>query len=295
MISIIVSTYKLDRWSTFAENVDETIGVEYEIVKIENQGLMGLCEAYNKGIELAKYPFLCFCHDDIVFGQLDWGKRVIDFFQTNKDYGLLGVAGDSYKTWVPTGWYFPDDRHFCKMDLFQATNSVEDRIHCLRNKPTYSTFAEVVTLDGCWMCTTKEVTNQIKFDEITFNNYHCYDIDFSLQIGEKYKVAVMYGLDITHVSHGSYNADWVSQTLRLFKKWKKKLPKSVNPVSKEDRAYNEFNGFLFFLGKSSENDIGLWNIMRILYTPKYIKLIDIKHWIYLNKWVLGALCRSIFH
>lgn len=294
MISLIVSTYKSDNWSTFTNNVDITIGVEYEIIKIDNPGLMGLCEAYNKGINLAKYPFLCFCHDDIVFGQPNWGNRIVDFFRDNKEYGLLGVAGDSYKTWVPTGWYFPDDRHFCKMDLYQATYSIEDRVHCLRNKPEDKNLDSVITIDGCWMCTTKEVAEQIKFDEKTFTDYHCYDIDYALQVGERYKVGVMYDLDITHVSHGSYNSGWVLQTLKLFRKWKKLLPKSVGFVSREDISYNELNGFLFILGKASENRVGLFSLLRILYTYHFISLVGLRNWIYLNKWTFGAIFRYIF-
>lgn len=293
MISVIVSTYNPERFSAFIQNVEDTIGVEYEILRIDNPGLMSLCEAYNKGIELAKHPYLCFSHDDIVFGQLNWGKRIIDFFQKNQNYGLLGIAGDSYKTWVPTGWYFPDDRHFCKMDLYQATYSVEDRVHCLRNRPKDKEFDSVVVLDGCWMCTTKEVTDIIKFDNTTFTDYHCYDIDYALQVGEKYKIAVMYDLNITHVSHGSYNQKWVQESLKLFKKWRHRLPLSVNFVSNKDKSYNELNGFLFFLGKASENSIGLWCALKILYTYKCIQLVGIKNWVYLNKWTLGALLRYI--
>lgn len=291
MISVIVSTYNPERFSAFIQNVEDTIGVEYEILRIDNPGLMSLCEAYNKGIELAKHPYLCFSHDDIVFGQLNWGKRIIDFFQKNQNYGLLGIAGDSYKTWVPTGWYFPDDRHFCKMDLYQATNSIEDRVHCLRNKPEDKDFDLVVTLDGCWMCTTKEVTEHIKFDELTFTDYHCYDVDYALQVNERYKVGVMYDLDITHVSHGSYSANWVLETLKLFRKWSNKLPQSVDPVLHKDISYNEFNGLLFFLGKASENKVGLCSILKILYTRKCMYLIDFKYWIYLNKWLLGSMIR----
>lgn len=291
MLSIIVSTYKPDNWSTFVQNVEQTVGVEYEIIKIENPGLMSLCEAYNKGIALAKYPYLCFSHDDIVFDSMGWGKKVIRFFESNKDYGLLGIAGVGYKTWVPTGWYFPDDRHFCKIDIYQATFSVEDRVRYVRNKPLDRDFDQVVTLDGCWFCTTADVASEIKFDDKLFTSYHCYDIDYALQVGQKRQVGVMFDMDITHVSHGQYNADWVLETFKLFDKWKDILPKSVQSVSKEDISYNEFNGFLFILGKCSENKVGLWSLLKVLYSYRLYSLVGFQRWFLLNKWTLGALIR----
>lgn len=293
MISIIVSTYKPENWSAFVKNVEETIGVEYEIVKIDNPGIMSLCEVYNRGIKLAKYPYLCFSHDDIVFSLQNWGANVIDFFQKQPEYGLIGIAGVAYKTWTPTGWYFPDDRHFCKMDMYQATHNFNDREHLLRNKPSDRNFDDVITLDGCWFCTTSKVVSEFKFDENTFTSYHCYDIDFALQVGQKYKVGVVYDLDITHVSHGQYNKVWVKETFKLFEKWKKQMPRSILKVSGEEQSYNEFNAFLFILGKISENKIGLFHLFLVLYNPKMIKIVGLKRWLLLNKWTLGSLIRFL--
>lgn len=292
MISIIVSTYKPDTFSRFQEYVEKSIGVDYEIIKIHNLGTMSLCEAYNKGIELAKYNYLCFSHDDILFNSLNWGQRVIDIFEKDSNIGLVGVAGDSYKPWVPTGWYFPDDARFCHMDLYQGEKDGSLTLH-KRNESIDSNIAEVVTLDGCWFCTTKKVASEFKFDEKTLTNYHCYDLDYAFQVGTKYKVMVAYGLELVHFSHGDYTKEWLTETFKLHEKWKNKLPLSVANPTKEEIAYNEFNAFLFILGKTTENGIYLFKIIQILYTFRLLKIVGFKRWLSLQKWTWGAVFRSL--
>lgn len=293
MISIIVSTYKPDSFKRFENNIEKTIGVDYEIIQIHNPGTMSLCEAYNKGIELAQYEYLCFSHDDIIFDSFNWGQQIIDIFQRDSSFGLIGVAGSSYKSWVPTGWYFPDDTRFCKMDLYQGENEESIVTHHKRNKPVDANYDEVVTLDGCWFCTTKKVASEFKFDEKLLTGYHCYDLDYAFQVGSKYKILVAYGLELTHVSHGDYTKEWVTETFKLHNKWKKQLPLSVANPTKDEIAYNEFNAFLFILGKASENNIYLSKVMRILYTPRLIKIVGLKRWMYLQKWTWGAILRRI--
>lgn len=293
MISIIVSTYKPDSFKRFENNIKKTIGVDYEIIKIHNPGLMSLCEAYNKGIGLAQYEYICFSHDDILINTANWGQEVIDIFRKDSTFGLIGIAGSSYKSWVPTGWYFPDDTRFCKMDLYQGENEEGTVTHHQRNKPVNANYDEVVTLDGCWFCTTKEVASEFKFDEKLLTGYHCYDLDYAFQVGRKFKVLVAYGLELIHLSHGDYTKEWVVETFKLFKKWKKTLPLSVANPTKEEIAYNEFNAFLFILGKTSENGIYLFSVMRILYTPRLVQLVGLKKWMYLQKWTWGAVLRKI--
>lgn len=46
MISIIISSYQSHFFSAVEINIAETCGVPYEIIKIENPGIMGICAAY---------------------------------------------------------------------------------------------------------------------------------------------------------------------------------------------------------------------------------------------------------
>ena len=62
MLSIIVSSYKEDDFNQFSKNVKETIGddFQYEIIQQWNPGIIGICEAYNKGAEKSKYENFTF-------------------------------------------------------------------------------------------------------------------------------------------------------------------------------------------------------------------------------------------
>jgi hypothetical protein len=187
MISIIVSSYNPNFYTAFSKNVEETIGVPYEIIQVKNPGIMSICAAYNRGIEQAQYNILCFAHEDILFKTGNWGKKVIDLFQQNQ-IGLLGIAGSTYKLRTPSGWGFVHSAQrgrliqhhkFSQKDWFEKDENPDNEI-----------LSKVVCVDGVWMCTTKSVVKECRFDEELFTSFHCYDIDFSLAVFQKFNVFV---------------------------------------------------------------------------------------------------------
>lgn len=300
MISIIVSTYKPEQYRAFIQNTEATIGVvPFEIIKIDNPGIKSMCEAYNEGISKAKYPFICFSHDDIQINSQNWGQRIIDIFNKNSELGLIGIAGSTYKSWVPSGWFFPDDSDYKRMDIVQydkAQNKLEKYLFKATNR-SESDYEEVITLDGCWFCSRKEVVNKFEFDESTFKSFHCYDLDYALQVSSSYKLGVIYNLDLVHFSRGEYKKDWVIETFKFHEKWKHKFPICINklPLSKLDVANNEYKAFLFILDKVSKNDASLLSLMKILYTPRLISLVGLNNWFKLQKWTWGAVFRRILN
>ena len=76
MISIVVSSYQEPLYQSFVNSVEKTIGVPYEIIKVENPGIMGICKAYNLGVSKAKYDIVCFSHEDVLCYSENWGKRL---------------------------------------------------------------------------------------------------------------------------------------------------------------------------------------------------------------------------
>ena len=58
MISIIICSRHPDISASLRENMEETIGVEFEIVTIDNShGKYSISSAYNRGVERSLYPF----------------------------------------------------------------------------------------------------------------------------------------------------------------------------------------------------------------------------------------------
>ena len=85
MISIIICSRNKDIPSELKQNIADTIGVDYELVVIDNsRNQYSIFSAYNEGVKRAKGDMLCFMHEDVVFKNCNWGERVIKHFQNNK-------------------------------------------------------------------------------------------------------------------------------------------------------------------------------------------------------------------
>lgn len=228
MISIIISTYQPNFLKALEINIEKTIGVPYEIIAIENHNLKGICEVYNTGATRAKYNILCFCHEDILFNSQNWGKTVLEIFNNDFNLGLLGVAGSAYKSVIPAGWaIMPEAR---AVNLIQHYKYSTSPTHHHYENPKQESLTPVTCIDGVWMCTRKKIALELKFDEITFKNFHCYDIDFSLSVFNKYKVAVTFDILIEHFSEGRNDKNWIIENIKLHKKWKNILP--INNIDK---------------------------------------------------------------
>lgn len=75
MISIIICSRNKNIDSELEQNILDTIGnIVYEVINIDNStNNYSIFQAYNKGTQIAKYPYLCFMHEDILFHTADWG------------------------------------------------------------------------------------------------------------------------------------------------------------------------------------------------------------------------------
>src|ERR1700749_695104 len=105
MISVIISSVSPAYLEQVIKNVEDTIGVDHEIIAFDNRdGKKGICEIYNQGIGKARYDILCFMHEDIRILTANWGQAIQKTFNQNPDFGLLGIAGSDYKSLAPSGW-----------------------------------------------------------------------------------------------------------------------------------------------------------------------------------------------
>ena len=108
MISIIVCSRKKDISNELRKSIECTIGVEHEIIIIDNsQNSYSIFEAYNIGQDLAKYPYLCFIHEDIIFLKefVGWGEHLSQYL-SQKTTGIIGIAGSCVVSKIPAPWSF---------------------------------------------------------------------------------------------------------------------------------------------------------------------------------------------
>lgn len=270
MISIIICARNVDIPGELRKNIAETIGVDYEIIVIDNsENKLNIFTAYNMGVERSKFPLLLFMHDDIHYHTAQWGQRVIDHFRDEK-VGAIGVAGGPYVPSVPGGWWSTGAGH---LYLLQSARRGDEPV--LQNYfPAGASAREVVVLDGVLFCIRRRLFDTIRFDDKTFNGFHLYDLDISMQVFHAgYKLLAVNDILIHHFSSGVLDGKWISNLLLFHKKWKSHLPVSARPFTRaqqcsmEYRTLNEFmsNRLLNLppgVSKSSVYRSGLFDLLR---------------------------------
>ncbi|MCZ4243491.1 glycosyltransferase [Pedobacter punctiformis] len=253
MISVIIASVDEKRLQDVKNNIEETIGVEYEIISFNNGGTdkLGLCEVYNDGAKAAKYNLLCFMHEDISIKTQNWGLEVVNCFKKNPKIGVLGIAGSAYKSAAPSGW-FAESHHtnllYCNY-IQSFKNKGEESVHYLE-KGGKSDIAQAVCVDGMWFCSQREIAIKHPFDQNLLKGFHGYDIDFCLNVIQNgYEVMVSLNILMEHFSEGGYSKSWFEDTLKLHDKWANFLPVAVIELPDGERNLIEKSGYKWILKK----------------------------------------------
>lgn len=225
MISIIICSRKADISEELKRNISETIGVDYELIVIDNsENCYSIFSAYNEGLKSAKGDVLCFMHEDVFFHSNFWGKNVEDYFEKHEAVGMLGVAGTHYLPKMPAAWWDTEMRsgHLLQGSVVDGEYKIiqEELWDDYRREPT-----SVVSVDGLWMCFRKSVFSDIRWDDKNFKGFHGYDTDISLQvINLGMEVHIFWDITIEHKSVGVAKMEFYHSLDLLFEKWGDKLP-----------------------------------------------------------------------
>ena len=87
---------------------------------------------------------------------------------------------------------------------------------------------EVQALDGVFFAARAEVARALRFDAVTFDHFHLYDLDFSFRAYLKgYRLAVCRDLLLVHTSSGSFDPRWNDYRLRFEAKFAGRLAAAV--------------------------------------------------------------------
>ena len=220
MISIIICSRTPSISSELIENINKTIGIQYELICVDNStNTYSIFSAYNEGVKRSHFDILCFMHDDISFQSNNWGQNVLNRFSALK-LGAIGVAGSPYYAILPGAWW--SGGYIC-----QSVFGEQELAYQVKKDNALP----VVVLDGLWFCVRKSLFNMIRFDDTTFNGFHYYDIDISLQIHQQgYDILNVYDIAIKH-SSGKLDEIWLKNAILLQEKWQKSLPLSITKIS----------------------------------------------------------------
>jgi hypothetical protein len=235
MISIIISSYLPDYFSALEKNIAETVGVSYEIIKIDNPGLMGICEAYNKGAGKTQYDYLLFTHEDILFKTDNWGEKLIAHLD-QKETGIIGLAGSSYVPSAPSSWTVSEKYNVVNILQGNKENNESFPIHTTKQNRS-----KVFAVDGIFLGIKKENYLNFKFNEHLLKGFHGYDLDFSLRVAEKLQNYVVDNILIQHFSGGNLDKNWLDSNIKVRENIQTDFQKEFDTET-EKRV---FLGFLF--------------------------------------------------
>lgn len=257
MLSIIISSYQENYFSALEKNIAETIGIPYEILKIDNPGKFGICEAYNLGASKSQYDYLLFVHEDVLFHTKNWGHLLVNHLSV-ENTGVVGVAGSNYVPKTPYAWFVFDEKYNFKNYIQNNKEKSNPELKLMLHS-----FAEVFALDGVFMAVKKSIFQEFIFDE-EVKGFHGYDTDFSLRVATKYHNYVINNVLIEHFSFGYQDKVWLDNHMLI----RKKIRNEFNSIYDKDL---EIHMFYAFLGKYFQyNNFNVRNIKKTLefYPPK---------------------------
>lgn len=246
MLSIIICSISPERLRAIKTNLMDTVGdTEFEIIVIDNRDKgWSIAKAYNFGAKQAKYPYLFFVHEDVLFFAKGWGA-IIEQKLAEPGCGVIGFAGSNVKfkayssCWQKREW---EHSFICRRlgGIWIGYDIKYNLEH---------PFRETLILDGLGLFVRREVWERDPFDEVLLTGFHCYDVDFSMQIAKKYKnyVCCSPQILVQHFSDGNYNAQWFSDIIKMHQnKWNKFLPMMTSDVHLGKRALRKYEERAFY-------------------------------------------------
>lgn len=222
MISCIICSRKKDISTELKENIEKTIGCDYEIIIIENsKNQYSIFSAYNEGIRRSNGDILCFMHEDLIFHTNRWGVNVLNTFKDN-EIGIIGLIGSQFLPNLMASWWLCSA---IKGVILQGEVNNDGKYFKALSGVKIDVPTDVVVVDGLWFCMTKDLCRSLNFDEQTYSSFHCYDIDICMQTliyGKR--VVVIPNVLVEHKSGGNVNKIYYEQLKKFHKKWKDNLP-----------------------------------------------------------------------
>jgi GT2 family glycosyltransferase len=225
MITIIYSTHKDQEYNNkFKQHLLQSVGLnDVQILEFVNHNQYSLSQVYNSGVTQSIYDIVVCCHNDIKL-EKNWGKKLLDDYSNNPEYGIIGKAGSCY--FPESGVYW--EKMFETM-VGQVYHHPDDQKKWVNKySPKLPFIIPVVTIDGLFMSFDKTKCKHF-FDE-TIGKFHFYDHLFCIpNYLDRVKIGVTSSFEITHQSIGQPNQEFWESKVKFVEKWGKKLPLDLKP------------------------------------------------------------------
>lgn len=206
MISIIISSYRPSFFENLKENIYNTCGIVHEIIKIENNNRKySISQAYNIGASKAKYNFLLFLHEDVLFHTKNWGQYLVNNLSV-PNTGVIGLSGSNYYPKFPGTWW-NDSKIISHIIVNDGTDKYYQ--HLKYNFAPRNSLEPVKCIDGVFLACKKSTFKNNPFNE-KVSGFHGYDLLFSLQISKSYQNYITSDILLEHFSTGKVSSEWIN-------------------------------------------------------------------------------------
>ena len=221
-VSVVICSIRPERFEKVCANYRALLReVPHEIIGIHDA--RSLCEGYNRGIRRASGEILVFSHDDIEIVSPDFAAKLLVHL-TRHD--LIGVAGTTRLiggNWIDAGW-----PHLHGQIGSQISKPGSLMVTAYRICGTAVSDAQAI--DGVFLAMRREVVERVAFDEMTFDGWHLYDLDFTFSAHlAGLRTAVCNDLCVIHDSIGGYAVKWDHYVQRFVEKHGDRLEKGEKP------------------------------------------------------------------
>jgi GT2 family glycosyltransferase len=225
MITIVYSTHKDKEYNDkFKKHLLDTVGVKNpQILEYENHNQYSLSNVYNSGISESNYNIVVCCHNDIKL-EKNWGKKLLEDYSNNPEFGIIGKAGSCY--FPESGVYW---EKMAQTMVGQVYHHPEGQKKFLsKYSPKLPFLIPVVTVDGLFISFDKTKIKHT-FDE-SYGKFHFYDHGFAIpNYLDGVKLGVTSSFEITHFSVGQPNQEFWESKDKFLEKYKDKLPLDLKP------------------------------------------------------------------
>jgi len=225
MITIVYSTHKDDTYNNkFRQHLLQSCGLnDIQILEYQNFNQFKLTELYNKGISESKFDIVVCCHNDIKL-EKGWGKKLLQDFYNNPNFGIIGKAGSCY--FPESGIYWENMSQTMVGQVYHHPDGQKKWYNKYSAKLPF--LIPVVTIDGLFISLDKTKIKH-NFDE-TIGKFHFYDHGFCIpNYLDGVKIGVTSSFEITHESVGQPNQEFFVSKDFFLKKWKHVLPLDLKP------------------------------------------------------------------
>ena len=196
--------------------------VTYELIGIHDA--RSLAEGYNRGLASARGRYVVFSHDDIRLITPDFASRLRAHLRT---FDVVGVAGTTRL--IGGAWFLAGDPF--DYQLVTSPHRTEPQLVIVGRGRGPLVIDKIQALDGLFVAARISVARKVRFDAVTFDGFHLYDLDFSFRAHlQGYQLAVCRDLFIVHDSHGTFNETWQAYRAKFEQKFRGQLADPPEPM-----------------------------------------------------------------